>query len=58
MSVIFLLDNDKAKAYLLKRQKRMRKAKALPALARKLVRCGYFMLKRKKAFVESRFLAG
>ncbi|WP_460314994.1 transposase, partial [Aliiglaciecola aliphaticivorans] len=58
MAVLYLRGNDKAQAYLNKLQKRMSKAKALSALAHKLGRCVYFMLKRQKVFDESRFLAG
>ena len=39
--------NPPAQAYLAKLQKRMSKAKALSALAHKLGRCMYFMLKNK-----------
>lgn len=56
MAVLYLRGNDKAKAYLNKLQKRMSKAKALSALAHKLGRCVYFMLKNQKVFDESRFL--
>ena len=58
MAVLYLRGNDKAKAYLNKLQKRMSKAKALSALAHKLGRCVYFMLKNQKVFDESRFLTG
>jgi hypothetical protein len=56
--VLYLRGNDKAKAYLLKLQKRMSKAKALSALAHKIGRCVYYMLKNQKVFDEKRFLAG
>jgi transposase len=42
----------------LKLQKRMSKAKALSALAHKLGRCVYFMLKNETVFDESKFLKG
>jgi transposase len=58
MAVLYLRGNDKARAYLNQLQKRMSKAKALSALAHKLGRCVYFMLKRQKAFDEKRFLTG
>jgi hypothetical protein len=58
MAVLYLRGNDKAKAYLNKLQKRMSKAKALSALAHKLGRCVYFMLKNQKVFDENRFLTG
>ncbi|SEB18678.1 Transposase IS116/IS110/IS902 family protein [Marinobacterium iners DSM 11526] len=58
IAVLYLRGNDKAKAYLLKLQKRMSKAKALSALAHKIGRCVYYMLKNQKVFDEKRFLAG
>ncbi len=42
----------------LKLQKRMSKAKALSALAHKLGRCIYFMLKNETVFDENKFLKG
>ena len=57
-AVLYLRGNDKAKRYLLKLQKRMSKAKALSALAHKLGRCVYFMLKNETVFNESKFLKG
>ena len=56
--MLYLRGNDKAKAHLLKLQKRMSKAKALSALAHKVGRCVYYMLKNQKVFDEKRFLAG
>jgi hypothetical protein len=53
-----LRDNDKAQTYLARLQKRMSKAKALSALAHKLGRCIYFMLKNQAVFDETRFLRG
>jgi len=44
-AVLYLRGNKKAQKYLLTLQKRMSKAKALSALAHKLGRCVYFMLK-------------
>ena len=58
IAVLYLRGNDKAKAHLLKLQKRMSKAKALSALAHKIGRCVYYMLKNQKVFDEKRFLAG
>ncbi len=55
-AVLYLRGNDKAKNYLLKLQKRMSKAKALSALAHKLGRCVYFMLKNETVFNEKQFL--
>jgi len=57
-AVLYLRGNKKAQAYLLKLQKRMSKAKALSALAHKLGRCVYFMLKNESVFDETRFLKG
>lgn len=57
-AVLYLRGNKKAQNYLLKLQKRMSKAKALSALAHKIGRCVYFMLKNEKVFDEKRFLTG
>ena len=57
-AVLYLKGNDNAKRYLAKLQKRMSKAKALSALAHKLGRCTYFMLKNQQVFDEERFLNG
>ncbi len=57
-AVLHLRGNDKAKNYLLQLQKRMSKAKALSALAHKLGRCIYFMLKNETVFDENKFLKG
>jgi len=57
-AVLYLRGNEKAQHYLLKLQKRMSKAKALSALAHKLGRCIYFMLKNETVFDESKFLKG
>ncbi len=56
VAVLYLRGNDGAKKYLLKLQKRMSKAKALSALAHKMGRCIYFMLKNETVFDEERFL--
>ncbi len=55
-AVLYLRGNKKAQKYLLKLQKRMSKAKALSALAHKIGRCVYFMLKNETVFDEKRFL--
>ncbi len=55
-AVLYLRGNDKARRYLNKLQKRMSKAKALSALAHKLGRCVYYMLKHKTVFDDERFL--
>jgi transposase len=57
-AVLYLRGNKKAQKYLEKLQRRMSKAKALSALAHKLGRCIYFMLKNEKVFDEQRFLKG
>ena len=57
-AVLFIRNNDKAKRYVEKLQRRMNKAKALSALAHKLGRAAYFMLKDKRVFDEQRFLKG
>ena len=57
-AVLFLRNNDKAQRYLQKLQRRMNKAKALSALAHKLGRATYFMLKHRRVFDEQRFLTG
>lgn len=57
-AVLYLRGNKKAQQYLLKLQRRMSKAKALSALAHKLGRCVYFMLKNETVFDERRFLSG
>lgn len=57
-AVLYLRGNKKAQKYLLKLQKRMSKAKALSALAHKLGRCVYFMLKNETVFDENKFLMG
>lgn len=56
MAVLYLRNNPKAKKYLQKLQRRMSKAKALSALAHKLGRCVYYMLKKKSLFDETRLI--
>jgi len=55
-AVLYLRGNKKARRYLDNLQKRMSKAKALSALAHKLGRCIYFMLKNETVFDEENFL--
>ncbi len=55
-AVLYLKGNPKAQRYLQRLQKRM--SKALSALAHKLGRAVYFMLKNGTVFNEQRFLAG
>lgn len=55
-AVLFLRGNDKAQRYLQRLQRRMSKSKALSALAHKLGRATFFMLKNKTVFDEQRFL--
>ncbi len=57
-AVLYLRGNPKAQRYLQRLQKRMSKAKALSALAHKLGRATFFMLKHKTVFDEQRFLTG
>ncbi len=57
-AVLYLRGNDGAKHYLNKLQKRMPKSKALSALAHKIGRAVYFMLKNRTVFDEKRFLTG
>ena len=56
-AVLYLRGNDKAQRFVARLERRLGKAKALSALAHKLGRCVYFMLKNKTAFDETRFLA-
>ena len=55
-AVLLLRHNHNANKYLERLQKRMSKAKSLSALAHKLGRCVYFMLKNETVFDEARFL--
>lgn len=55
-AVLYLRANPGAQQLLQKLQKRMNKAKALSALAHKLGRAVFFMLKHEKVFDEKRFL--
>ena len=57
-AVLYLCGNDKAQRYLAKLQRRMSKGKALLALAHKIGRCIYFMLRDKQVFDEDKFLKG
>jgi len=57
-AALYLRGNDKGQRYLQRLQKRMNKAKALSALAHKIGRATYFMLKNKTVFDEQRFLTG
>ncbi len=54
-AVLHLRGNKDAQKYLLKLQKRMPKSKALSALAHKLGRSIYFMLKNETVFDEAKF---
>ena len=55
-AVLYMRGNDKAQRFVTRLERRLGKAKALSALAHKLGRCVYFMLKNKTAFDETRFL--
>jgi transposase len=57
-AVLYLRGNPKAQKYLQRLQKRMNKAKALSALAHKIGRAVFFMLKHRTVFDEKRFIAG
>tara|TARA_R110001592_G_scaffold93974_1_gene272478 strand:- start:338 stop:508 length:171 start_codon:yes stop_codon:yes gene_type:complete len=54
--VLYLRGNPGAQKLLRRFQKRTGKAKVLSALAHKLGRAVYFMLKNEKVFDEQRFL--
>jgi len=56
-AILFLRNNDSAKHYIAKMEKRMPKSKALSALAHKLGRAIYYMLRNKTVFDENKFLA-
>jgi hypothetical protein len=56
--VLFIRYIDKAKRYVEKLRRRMNKPKALSALAHKMGRAVYFMLKDKRVFDEQQFLRG
>lgn len=55
-AILYLRNNDCAKRYLKTLEKRMPKSKALSALAHKLGRSIYYMLKNKVIFDESKFM--
>ena len=52
----FLRNNPQGQAYLARLEKKHGKAKALTALAHKLARAVYHMLRRKEAFDMKRFV--
>lgn len=55
-AVLYLRNNESGKRYIAKLEKRMPKSKALSALAHKLGRAIYYMLKNKTVFDETKFL--
>jgi len=55
-AVGFLRNNPSGQAYLARLENKHGKAKALTALAHKLARAVYHMLRRKEAFDMKRFL--
>tara|TARA_R110002167_G_scaffold365992_1_gene592496 strand:- start:1530 stop:2309 length:780 start_codon:yes stop_codon:yes gene_type:complete len=57
VAVLYLRNNPRGQQYLKSLQKRMSKAKALLALAHKLGRTVYFMLKKGRMFDEKQFLS-
>lgn len=56
-AVLYLRNNESAKRYLGKLEKRMAKSKALSALAHKLGRAIYYMLRNKTVFDPDKFMA-
>ena len=56
-AVLFLRGNPDAQKWLERKTKRHGKAKALSILAHKIGRAVYFILKRKKAYDDVKFLA-
>lgn len=56
-AVLFLRDNDRAKAYVDKLAKKFGKGKAISILAHKLGRAIYFIMKRNDAFDEKYFFS-
>lgn len=55
-AVLYLRNNDSAKKYIAKLEKRMPKSKALSALAHKLGRAMYYMLKNQTVFNPDKFI--
>ena len=55
-AALYLRDNPKGKQYIAKLEKRMPKGKALSALAHKIGRAAFFMLKQKTVFNNEKFL--
>ena len=55
-AILYLRNNESGKKYIAKMEKRMPKSKALSALAHKLGRSVYYMLKNQTVFDEDRFL--
>ena len=56
-AALYIRNNDSGKKYMANMEKRMHKSKAMSALAHKLGRAIYFMLKNQTVFDEKRFLA-
>ena len=56
-AVLYLRDNPKGQKYIAKLEKRMSKGKALSALAHKIGRAAFFMLKQKTVFNDKKFLS-
>jgi len=55
-AILYIRNNDSGKKYIARMEKRMPKSKALSALAHKLGRTIYYMLKNQTVFDEDKFL--
>ncbi len=55
-SVLYLRNNESAKQYIARLEKRMPKSKALSALAHKLGRAIYYMLKNQTVFDPNKMI--
>jgi transposase len=55
-AILYIRNNESGKKYISKMEKRMPKSKALSALAHKLGRSVYYMLKNQTVFDEDKFL--
>ena len=55
-AILYIRNNESGKKYIAKMEKRMPKSKALSALAHKLGRSVYYMLKNQTVFDEDKFL--
>ena len=55
--LVFLRDNDIAKGYFARLQKKFSKGKSMSILSHRLARAAYFMLQRKEPWDEAKFMA-